>query len=296
MRESYDSDDYSGGEDVSVVLPLTKLLSKMTGDQASELIVLERIYEEVVLREVDKFERNEDDSNKLKEELGWTNGCYNPIWAEEGEKSVELYPGSSKSKSPSFYPQRIPLSIPEERNLRKSTRSPLLNSDSELEFSLDDYSSSDSEAENEHKNIKMSSFEPRKIRTKKQKEPILAESILRIHPMEDADNPPGDGKHTPPKDFVCPITSHVFDDPVTLETGQTYERKAIQEWIERGNSTCPITRQKLHSTQLPKTNYVLKRLIASWQEDNSGSLLSPSESPLLEPEQMSQVNSTFNFS
>ncbi|KAJ0031553.1 hypothetical protein Pint_13215 [Pistacia integerrima] len=319
MRESYDSDDYSGGEDVSVVLPLTKLLSKMTGDQASELIELERIYEEVldencrvfvkyfkevleskddsrlinpplvVLREVDKFERNEDDSNKLKEELGWTNGCYNPIWAEEGEKSVELYPGSSKSKSPSFYPQRIPLSIPEDQNLRKSTRSPLLNSDSELEFSLDDYSSSDSEAENEHKNIKMSSFEPRKIRTKKQNEPILAESSRPPdHPMEDTDNPPGDGKHTPPKDFVCPITSHVFDDPVTLETGQTYERKAIQEWIERGNSTCPITRQKLHSTQLPKTNYVLKRLIASWQEDNSGSLLSQSESPLLEPEQMSK--------
>ena len=79
--------------------------------------------------------------------------------------------------------------------------------------------------------------------------------------MADNINPPGSEKHTPPKDFVCPITSHLFDDPVTLETGQTYERRAIQEWLERGNSTCPITRQNLHSTQLPKTNYVLKRLI-----------------------------------
>lgn len=111
MREGYeyDSDDYSGGEDESVVLPLTKLLSKMTGDQTSELKELERIYEEVldencrvfvkyfkevleskddsrlinpplvVLREVYKFERNEDDSIKLEEELGWTNGCYNVI-------------------------------------------------------------------------------------------------------------------------------------------------------------------------------------------------------------------------
>lgn len=86
--------------------------------------------------------------------------------------------------------------------------------------------------------------------------------------MEDVDNPTGGEKHTPPKDFVCPITTHIFEDPVTLETGQTYERKAIQEWIDRGNSTCPITRQKLRSLQLPKTNYVLKRLIASWQELN----------------------------
>ncbi|KAK9148604.1 hypothetical protein Scep_007361 [Stephania cephalantha] len=88
--------------------------------------------------------------------------------------------------------------------------------------------------------------------------------------MTDSDNLSG-GKHTPPKDFVCPITSHIFVDPVTLETGQTYERRAIQEWLDRGNTTCPITRQKLQSTQLPKTNYVLKRLIASWQEQNPGS-------------------------
>lgn len=80
-------------------------------------------------------------------------------------------------------------------------------------------------------------------------------------------------KPMPPKDFVCPITSNLFNDPVTLETGQTYERRAIQEWLDRGNSTCPITRQKLQSTQLPKTNYVLKRLIGSWQEQNSGAVL-----------------------
>lgn len=78
----------------------------------------------------------------------------------------------------------------------------------------------------------------------------------------------GERHNTPPKDFVCPITCNIFDDPVTLETGQTYERSAIQEWLDRGNSTCPITGQKLQNTQLPKTNYVLKRLIASWLEEN----------------------------
>ncbi|XP_071689321.1 putative E3 ubiquitin-protein ligase LIN-1 [Rutidosis leptorrhynchoides] len=79
--------------------------------------------------------------------------------------------------------------------------------------------------------------------------------------MEDIES-----QNTPPKDFVCPITKLIFNDPVTLETGQTYEREAIQEWIDRGNSTCPITHQKLHNLQLPKTNFVLKRLIANWKE------------------------------
>ncbi|KAG6483361.1 hypothetical protein ZIOFF_060006 [Zingiber officinale] len=86
--------------------------------------------------------------------------------------------------------------------------------------------------------------------------------------MADSSNTFAVSKQIPPKEFVCPITSNLFDDPVTLETGQTYERRAIQEWLDRGNSTCPITRQKLQSTQLPKTNYVLKRLIASWLEEN----------------------------
>lgn len=97
--------------------------------------------------------------------------------------------------------------------------------------------------------------------------------------MEDYNKPShGSGKQTSPKDFVCPITSNIFDDPVTLETGQTYERKAIEEWFNRGNLTCPITRQKLQNTHLPKTNYVLKRLIASWKERNPSSVLSPTES------------------
>ncbi|XVE76340.1 hypothetical protein DITRI_Ditri12bG0164300 [Diplodiscus trichospermus] len=72
----------------------------------------------------------------------------------------------------------------------------------------------------------------------------------------------------PPKDFVCPITGQIFNDPVTLETGQTYERKAIEEWLNRGNTTCPITRHPLSSSALPKTNYVLKRLITSWKEQH----------------------------
>ncbi|KAL2468240.1 putative E3 ubiquitin-protein ligase [Forsythia ovata] len=66
----------------------------------------------------------------------------------------------------------------------------------------------------------------------------------------------------------APSLARFFNDPVTLETGQTYERKAIQEWMNRGNTTCPITRQPLSATSLPKTNYVLKRLITSWKDQH----------------------------
>lgn len=103
-----------------------------------------------------------------------------------------------------------------------------------------------------------------------------------------------------PKDFVCPITGHLFNDPVTLETGQTYERKAIQEWLKRGNTTCPITRQSLSSTILPKTNYVLKRLITTWMEQNPdiAQEFSYMETPITSPttfsspEYLSESNTT----
>ncbi|KAL3733287.1 hypothetical protein ACJRO7_022762 [Eucalyptus globulus] len=109
----------------------------------------------------------------------------------------------------------------------------------------------------------------------------------------------------PPKDFVCPITGQLFSDPVTLETGQTYERRAIQEWIERGNTTCPITRQALSANTLPKTNYVLKRLITSWKEQypDIAQELSYAETPrnsmssssMTENLEPSNVSRTFDF-
>ncbi|KAA8534947.1 hypothetical protein F0562_029950 [Nyssa sinensis] len=324
------ADDERSICDDSVAVSCTRLLSKMSGDQTSELKELERDYESVlnenckvfvgyfkevlgnrdgnrltdppslVLKKIEEgnnFECSEDEKIKV-EESGLKNGRYNPIWAE-GENSVEFYGGSAKrlSKFPSFYPERVsPKVLTNQRSSRKSKleTSPNKISDSEFESSSDDNlnnsSSSDSEAEIEEKDKKMASFNSRRSQPPRQERPFSAESRCSPDPfMADIDNSPGGGKQTPPKDFVCPITSHIFDDPVTLETGQTYERKAIQEWLERGNSTCPITRQKLHSTQLPKTNYVLKRLIASWLEQNPNSNSIQSENS--HPESESIFNS-----
>lgn len=46
----------------------------------------------------------------------------------------------------------------------------------------------------------------------------------------------------PPVDLRCPITCQLLVDPVILmDSAQTYEREAIQEWLDRGNRKDPVT-------------------------------------------------------
>ncbi|KAJ1393524.1 Zinc finger, RING/FYVE/PHD-type [Sesbania bispinosa] len=322
---SADTGDYSV-LDESVVLPCTKLLSRMSEDQASKLRELEREYGEVLdencrvfavyFKEVLVNQEGEaaisppllilksaaegDSRENRKEEMlmpALENGRYNPMWSER-EISIEYLSSSSSNRSSPapLYPQRVSPRILKPQKSSKYWKTPVyLNPAAETEFSLDENSlcsSSDSEAESEEKDKNVALLEPRQSQTQEQMQTIFKESMgSPDYPMADYDNPPpGSGKHTPPKDFVCPITSNIFDDPVTLETGQTYERKAIEEWFNRGNLTCPITRQKLQNTQLPKTNYVLKRLIASWKERNPNSVPPPCESPYEDTEAV--VNTT----
>ncbi|KAJ4715346.1 RING-type E3 ubiquitin transferase [Melia azedarach] len=63
--------------------------------------------------------------------------------------------------------------------------------------------------------------------------------------------------------FRCPISLDLFRDPVTLCTGQTYDRSSIEKWLAAGNLTCPVTMQKLHDpTFVP--NHTLRHLISQW--------------------------------
>ncbi|KAF7819795.1 putative E3 ubiquitin-protein ligase LIN-1 [Senna tora] len=313
-------------ESSSVVLPSTKLLSRMSDDQASKLRELEREYEEVVdencrivaqyFKQVLVNDNGRDSSPSIitspllilksstedgKREISnqeemvksemplLKNGRYNPIWSER-ETSIELSSSSfsSKSLTPPFYPQRVSPRILIHKMFSNELSMPACsNLGTEFESSLEENLpcfSSESECKENDENMEL--LEPRRSQNQKTMQTNFAESQgSPDYPMADYDTQPhGNGKHAPPKDFVCPITSNLFDDPVTLETGQTYERKAIEEWFNRGNSTCPITRQKLQNTQLPKTNYVLKRLIASWKEQNPNSIPSPSESLYAETE------------
>jgi hypothetical protein len=66
-----------------------------------------------------------------------------------------------------------------------------------------------------------------------------------------------------PWHFRCPISLELMRDPVTVSTGQTYDRASIESWVATGNSTCPVTRAPLADrTLIP--NHTLRRLIQAW--------------------------------
>ncbi|KAM0830383.1 hypothetical protein ACQ4PT_066251 [Festuca glaucescens] len=83
---------------------------------------------------------------------------------------------------------------------------------------------------------------------------------------------------TTPSDFLCPLTRQIFNRPVTIETGQTFERHATVHWFDRGLRTCPVTGQELESLSVPDTNRVLKRLIDSWKSEHCRNLPQVAES------------------
>ncbi|GAB4838700.1 U-box domain-containing protein 26 [Ancistrocladus abbreviatus] len=66
-----------------------------------------------------------------------------------------------------------------------------------------------------------------------------------------------------PYHFRCPISLELMRDPVTVCTGQTYDRASIESWVATGNTTCPVTRAPLTDfTLIP--NHTLRRLIQDW--------------------------------
>ncbi|KAG6414991.1 hypothetical protein SASPL_122390 [Salvia splendens] len=70
-----------------------------------------------------------------------------------------------------------------------------------------------------------------------------------------------------PHHFRCPISLELMRDPVTLSSGQTYDRSSIDAWLATGNTTCPVTRQPLMDFNLIP-NHTLRRLIQDWCVSN----------------------------
>jgi hypothetical protein len=75
----------------------------------------------------------------------------------------------------------------------------------------------------------------------------------------------------PPQLFLCPISMELMEDPVTVSTGVTYDRRSIERWFFKyGKTTCPATMQRLASFDLTP-NHTLKRVISSWLSQASSS-------------------------
>ncbi|XP_058069716.1 U-box domain-containing protein 30-like [Magnolia sinica] len=66
-----------------------------------------------------------------------------------------------------------------------------------------------------------------------------------------------------PSVFICPISLDPMLDPVTLCTGQTYERSNILRWFSLGHLTCPTTMQELWDDSITP-NKTLYHLIYGW--------------------------------
>ncbi|KAK3010641.1 hypothetical protein RJ639_012344 [Escallonia herrerae] len=72
--------------------------------------------------------------------------------------------------------------------------------------------------------------------------------------------------------FICPLTKQIMQDPVTLETGRSYEREAIEKWFKECKDSgkklvCPLTLKELRSADL-NPSIALRNTIEEWNARN----------------------------
>ncbi|THU57699.1 hypothetical protein C4D60_Mb03t06260 [Musa balbisiana] len=84
--------------------------------------------------------------------------------------------------------------------------------------------------------------------------------------------------------FFCPLTKKIMDDPVTIDSGLTYDREAIAEWFERSkdvseNIVCPVTRMDVKEAAL-SSNVALRNTIKEWKERNEATRIRIASSAL----------------
>ncbi|RLM74676.1 U-box domain-containing protein 9-like [Panicum miliaceum] len=70
-----------------------------------------------------------------------------------------------------------------------------------------------------------------------------------------------------PPQFLCPISSRIMSDPVIVASGQTYDRRSIEEWFSAGKQLCPQTQQALLDTTLIP-NHLIRSMILQWCTEN----------------------------
>jgi len=66
-----------------------------------------------------------------------------------------------------------------------------------------------------------------------------------------------------PKNYVCPITQEIMENPVSDSLGHSYEKAAIERWLNEHN-TSPVTGQRLPNKTLT-LNHALRSVIEEWK-------------------------------
>lgn len=72
----------------------------------------------------------------------------------------------------------------------------------------------------------------------------------------------------PLQSFYCPITGDIMVDPVETSSGHTFERSAIEKWLEEGKDRCPLTNIPLKISLL-RSNKTLRESIEEWKDRNT---------------------------
>ncbi|KAH7421632.1 hypothetical protein KP509_13G068400 [Ceratopteris richardii] len=78
----------------------------------------------------------------------------------------------------------------------------------------------------------------------------------------------GSAEIPPLETFHCPLSKKIMKDPVSVATGQVYERANIENWFASGNNTDPVTKKMLPNLDL-KPNHKVRECIEEWIDINS---------------------------
>jgi hypothetical protein len=82
--------------------------------------------------------------------------------------------------------------------------------------------------------------------------------------------PPTQKQLVVPDEFCCPISQEWMRYPtMVVETGMTYEREAIVEWLS-SNDTDPSTGVELGQRKQLAPNVALRKTIGAWREGTLG--------------------------
>lgn len=100
--------------------------------------------------------------------------------------------------------------------------------------------------------------------------------------MTPVHNPTMDDEKMP--SFTCPITQELMVEPMSAEDGHSYERAAIERWLEK-NVTSPVTNLPLPTKRLTP-NITLKKSIEEWKD----LLVRKNELPAISPIRRNMCN------
>jgi hypothetical protein len=95
--------------------------------------------------------------------------------------------------------------------------------------------------------------------------PLLQRSPAKpTHTAADAEDLDVSSDDETPGAFLCPITYDIMSNPVVCSDGHTYERLAIEKWLEK-KQTSPMTGEELSSKTLTP-NFAMKSMIEMYKQ------------------------------